>query len=202
MTEPLLDPDPKRKKPSLSSVLIPAAIILALVLVGLSTLKSFDKKTGPTTEAGHEHFDMSLGTVLPDLEFHTLDQAKVKLSSISSKVVLINFWASWCSPCIAEIPSINALRKKYHDQGFEVIGINVDENPAEVLPKFQKKLGMEFTSYQDVEGELADQFGVNGIPFTVILDKNRKILQVETGDRDWFDPEMKKQMESWLQDKS
>ncbi len=201
MTEPLLNPEPVRKKPSFSSVLTPVAIILAIVLVGLSALKRFEK-SGAAVEAEQGHLDLTVGQILPDLEFEALDQSKVLLSSIKSEIVLINFWASWCTPCLAEIPSINALRKKYHAQGFEVIGINVDENPAEVLPKFQKKLGMEFTSYLDSDGKLADQFGVHGIPFTVILDKNRKVLQVETGDRDWFDPEIRKQVESWLGAKS
>jgi thiol-disulfide isomerase/thioredoxin len=198
MTAPLLPPKQSPQKTSVFSVLTPVAVILTVVLVALSFLKRFEK-SGAADKTAHTHLDLSVGTILPDLEFQSIDQTQIKLSSLGSRVVLINFWASWCTPCLAEIPSINALRKKYHDQGFEVVGINVDENPTEVLPKFQKKLGMEFTSYVDPEGTLSDLFDVQGIPFTVVLDKNRKVLQVETGDRDWFNEEMRQQMESWLE---
>lgn len=202
MTEPLLPPENKPKKNKLSSVLIPVAVILAIVLVALSSLKKFEKSKSSVPGDEHSHLDVTKGTILPDLEFKGLDQKAVLLSSIPAKVTLINFWASWCGPCLSEIPSINALRKKYHDQGFEVVGINVDDNPEVVLAQFQKKLGMEFTSYLDTDGDLADRFDVHGIPFTVILDKNRKVLLVETGDRDWFDKDIQKQLEAWLGDLS
>lgn len=197
MTDQSLSPEKQRKKPAFSQVLIPVAVILTLVLIGLSLLKRHQDSES-RSHGGPAAFDVTAGAQLPDLELQSLDGKTTKLSQIPGKVVLINFWATWCGPCLQEMPSINQLRKAYQPQGFEVIGVNVDENPGEVLESFQKKLGIEFTSYVDPKGSLAEKFDVHGIPFTVVIDSDRKILHVETGDRDWYSADVQKKLKGWL----
>lgn len=195
MTDQSVSPENQKKKVTFSKVLIPSAVILTLILIGLSVLK---RSIPEHTHSGDPVADLIDGSQLPDFELKTVSGESKKLSEIQAKVILINFWASWCGPCLKEMPSINQLRKKFHAAGFEVVGINVDENPKEVLEPFIKKLGIEFTSYVDPDGEVADRFNVQGIPFTVVIDSNRKVLQVETGDRDWFSQDIQKSVQKWL----
>lgn len=197
MTDQSLNPQNQRKKPAFSQVLIPVAVILTLVLIGLSLLKRHQDSQSHA-HGGAGVLDVSTGAQLPDLELQSLDGKTTKLSEVPGKVILINFWATWCGPCIHEMPSINQLRKTYQSQGFEVIGVNVDENPGEVLEPFRKKLGIEFPSYIDPKGSLAEKFDVHGIPYTVVVDAERKVLHVESGDRDWFANDVQKKLKGWL----
>lgn len=198
MTDPTLTPENQKGKIGFFRALIPVAIILVCVLFGLSILKS---RTNEHERAAHSPIDrieLSAGNVIPDLELTRLDDSTRKISEIGAKVLLINFWATWCGPCVQEMPSINKLRKEFRDRGFEVVGINVDENPKEVLAAFQKRIGIEFESYVDPNGRLADAFDVHGIPFTVVIDSERRILAVERGDRNWYADEVRNRMKKWL----
>ena len=84
-----------------------------------------------------------------------------------------------------EMPSLVQLRDQYASKGFEVLGVNVDENPGQVVPDATKKLGIKFPVYTDKNNSLAEMFDVHAIPLSVLIDKNRKILLVESGGRDW-----------------
>lgn len=96
------------------------------------------------------------------------------------------------------MPSIVNLRKAYQDRGFEVLGINVDENPEKVLPKVLSEFKIDFPVYGDPEGKLSSLFDVHAIPFTVILNHQRKILLVQDGGQDWNSKAIRNQLERWL----
>ena len=98
-----------------------------------------------------------------------------------------------------EMPSIVALREKYSAKGFEVVGVNVDENPDQVVPPTIKKLGMKFPIFTDKSNALAELFDVHAIPLSVIMDKDRKILLIESGGRDWMSTDIQQMMDKWLQ---
>jgi len=198
MTDQNLTPENQKGKVGFFRALIPVAVILVGVLIGLSILRSRTNEIELATQAPLGHVDLETGATLPDLDLRLLDDSTRKISQLGAKVLLINFWATWCGPCVQEMPSINRLRREFHPRGFEVVGINVDENPKEVLAEFQKRLGIEFTSYVDPDGKLADAFDVHGIPFTVVIDANRKILAIERGDRDWYASDVRKQVKAWL----
>ena len=97
-----------------------------------------------------------------------------------------------------EMPSIVKLRETYRAKGFEVVAINLDEKPTAALPQTMKKLGIDFTVYLDHDQKLADLFRVEAIPLTVILDKDRKVLMIENGEKDWDGAEFRAQLEKWL----
>ena len=124
---------------------------------------------------------------------------KTELSDIKAKVILVNFWATWCEACMVEMPSIVQLRNEYKDKGFEVVGVNLDENFEAVVPKATKELGITFPVFSDVEGKITDYFDVHAIPLTVILGAGRKILFIENGDRNWNDQDIHHQLEQWLE---
>ncbi|MGC2696523.1 MAG: TlpA disulfide reductase family protein [Candidatus Angelobacter sp.] len=112
--------------------------------------------------------------VATDLSLTDLNGVALQISKMKGKVVLVNFWAAWCTPCAAEVPQFIALQKKYQDQGFQVIGISVEDDPAQ-LRDFYRKYQI---TYPVVPGDLktADAFGgVLGLPTTFLIGRDQVI---------------------------
>jgi thiol-disulfide isomerase/thioredoxin len=199
MTTPETPPkeqQPVTSKHSPFKVVIPILLILGVAFAALSWIKSSLLPKGPqqtTTSSAPVK-----GGQYPDFEVSEFQGKSKKISEIPAKVVLINFWATWCEACMVEMPSIVALRKAYAPRGLEVLAINVDEKPEAVLPPVLKKLGIDFTVYTDAEGKLADLFDVHAIPLTVVLNKDRKELFVQNGEYDWNSADFRAKMDEWL----
>jgi thiol-disulfide isomerase/thioredoxin len=119
-------------------------------------------------------------TAAPDFELERLSGGTVKLSELKGRVVLLNFWATWCGPCREEMPHLAKLYEKYRDQGLEILAITTDEKSdrAKVAP-FVAKYGMTFPVLYDVG--VADAYGVNGMPTTVYIDAQGRTRYQTTG---------------------
>jgi peroxiredoxin len=185
------------KKTGFASVLVPVAGILALILFAFAYLRV---KSGENEhQHGSEgHVTRKVGEAIPDMTLRSLDGKETKLSEIKAKVILINFWATWCTPCVREMPSLQKLADTYGPQGLAVIGVSLDEDPEKVLEPFRKKHSIRFPTYIDSKGELADRFEVSGLPLTLVVDSERRLLLEQTGDEEWFDSSYRKQFELWL----
>jgi peroxiredoxin len=185
------------KKTGFASVLVPVAGILALILVAFSYLRM----NSGESEHGHGpegHVSRKVGEPIPDMTLRSLDGKSIQLSEIKAKVILINFWATWCTPCVREMPSLQKLADTYGPKGLAVIGVSLDDDPEKVLEPFRKKHEIRFPTYIDPKGELADRFNVSGLPLTLVVDSSRKLLLEQTGDEEWFDSSFRKQFELWL----
>jgi len=141
---------------------------------------------------------IEVGSVLPDFHLHAQGSSPIRVSSLKKKVLVINFWASWCDSCLVEMPSLVRLREGIKDTSFEVIGVNVDENPETVIPRLKEKLKISFPLYGDTDQKLSALFDVHAIPLTVIVDRDRKILHVEAGERDWNSQDIREKIVQWL----
>lgn len=176
-------------------LLIPVVAILAIVVASLLAIKASTQKE---MKAQHAQVELTEGVILPDLELTRMDGGTVQLRDLDHKVMLINFWATWCEACIEEMPSLIQLRDKFGPKGFEILGINVDEKPHPVATTAAVKLGMKFPLFSDPQGELGEMFDLHAIPLTLIINRARKILLVEPGGRDWNSDEIHQLIEKWL----
>ena len=147
----------------------------------LKTLAGSPNKA--TADAASKQLAMRTQPV--DLKFTALDGREVDLAKLRGKVVLLDFWATWCGPCMAKLPEIQAINKKYVDKDFQLIGISLDEDKAE-LEKTVKAKDMTWPEYFDGKGWQSDvgtKFGVESIPASFLVDK-KGLLHAVDGDAD------------------
>lgn len=135
-----------------------------------------------TVRTFHEVINKMLATTngqeAPEINLPTPEGKELALSSFKGKVVLVDFWASWCGPCRREMPNVVKAYNKYKDKGFEIYGVSLDQDKERWLEAI-KKDGITWPQVSDLkywDCEAAKVYGVQGIPFTVLLDKNGKIL--------------------------
>ena len=121
-----------------------------------------------------------------EIKFTAVDGTEVDLAKMKGKVVLVDFWATWCGPCIAELPHITEAYEKYHAKGFEIIGISFEgENGKEKLTKFTKEKGMTWPQYYDGKfwgNAFGERFNIRGIPAMWLFDKQGNLADVEARD--------------------
>ncbi len=113
-----------------------------------------------------------------ELSFTSVDGKKVDLADLRGKVVLIDFWATWCPPCVEEVPSLVETYEKYHAQGFEIVGISLDEDKA-ALEKFTTENKMTWPQFFDGKGwenEMAQRFKIQSVPTLWLLNREGKLI--------------------------
>jgi thiol-disulfide isomerase/thioredoxin len=117
---------------------------------------------------------------VPELSGTTLDGTEISLEDFRGKVVLLDFWATWCPPCVEGLPEIKQVYEKYHEQGFEIIGISLDQN-IEPLNEFIAEENLAWVNLFDADQEssLADQFSITSIPSLFLLDQEGTIVALD-----------------------
>jgi thiol-disulfide isomerase/thioredoxin len=121
---------------------------------------------------------LAVGKAFPDFQEKDLDGKSLSIAGLKGKVVLVDFWATWCGPCITELPHVKAAYDKYRGKGFEIVGISLDSE-RDKLTGFLSKEKMTWPQFFDGKGwqnKLAQQYGVNSIPATYLLDGEGKIV--------------------------
>ena len=108
---------------------------------------------------------------------------RISLASLEGKAVYVDFWASWCAPCLRSMPAYNELYGRYKDRGLEFVAINVD-NPIEDGLDFLLDTPLDFLIPSDPDGEIAEAFGVIGMPTSYLIDANGTVRLVHMGFRD------------------
>lgn len=117
---------------------------------------------------------------LPDIQ---ADKPAISLESLRGKTVYVDFWASWCAPCLRSMPLINELYGKYRDQNFEVIAINVDD-PIEDGQDFLLDTPLDYLIAADTDNAVLNEYGVTGMPTSFLIDKEGTIRMIHMGFRE------------------
>jgi peroxiredoxin len=133
----------------------------------------------------------------PDFTLKDLKGNPVTLSSLRGKVVLLNFWATWCPPCVAEMPQLNQLYKKMGPRGLEIVAVSTDSSIG--YPRdFVSKNNIAFRVLYDEDRSAVRLYKVFSMPTTFLLDKNGVIVEKFFGDYEWADPDIMKKIEHLL----
>jgi peroxiredoxin len=120
--------------------------------------------------------------VLPDLSGKV-----VRMDDLRGKVVLLNLWATWCPPCVEEMPTLEALSKKMTGRDFVLLAISEDEHPEKVAPWIEKRR-LTFPVLLDAQGQVGADLGITGYPETFIVDRTGRIVHHHVGYRNWAEP--------------
>ncbi len=121
--------------------------------------------------------------VAPDVRYTTLDGQSARLGALKGKVVLVNFWATWCAPCVEEMPALARLREKLAPRGFEVLAVNQGEMPARVTA-FTERSNLDIPVALDREKSVAKAWKVRALPTTFVVDAKGRIRLYAEGELD------------------
>lgn len=122
----------------------------------------------------------AVGTTAEDFRLADLDGKQQSLSQYRGKVVLVNFWATWCKPCTTEMPAMQAIYDRLRDKGFVVLAVNELEDEAKVRDHIQQH-GHTFPVLMDRDNKVANQFGVFGLPVSVFIDEKGVVQEYIKG---------------------
>ena len=159
---------------------------LILVLFTIGCVQKEDKQKKPTTRPPN-------AVKAPDFTLVSLEGDMFTLSDLRGKVILLNFWATWCYPCKIEIPDLNKLQEKYQDKGFIVVGITLTSGSPDQISKFAEEWGMNYKVLTDIEGNeteiVTNTYGqatgapISGVPTSFIIDRDGYIVKTYIGPR-------------------
>jgi len=164
------------------------AVILSLSQSGILRADGLSTVGAPAPDA-----DAAASSKAPAWVLQDVDGKTVKSSDFAGKVVILDFWATWCPPCKAEIPGFIDLQKKYGDKGVEVIGISLDQEGPSAVKPFMKQLGMNYPVVMGDDKIVQDFSDIEAIPTTFIIDRSGNVVSkhVGYGDEEGFETEIK-----------
>ena len=137
-------------------------------------------------------------TLVPDMSLPTLEGRPLALKELRGRVLLVNFWATWCLPCQWEMPLMEKLYQAYRDRGFVVVAISVDQQGAAVVKPFVEQRKLTYPVLLDTKLEGVAKFGLLGIPATFLVGADGLIKGVTYGPKEWDGKEARAVIESLL----
>lgn len=146
------------------------------------------------------HSILNEGDEMPaDMPLVSFEGKATTFKEFAGKVVMVNFWAAWCAPCLKEMPSIYSLYKQQKPKGFEVVGVTMDEDLGQGLATLAGVAGQPpFLIVKGIEQPIANRFAIEGLPFTVIVDRKGVIRYSKPGERDWDSKESQALVEGMM----
>jgi peroxiredoxin len=158
------------------------AIAITLIVLGAGSLLWLGQQSSVSTTQASNQFAQSPGnTSAPDFTLSSPDGQQISLSDYEGQVILVNLWATWCPPCKAEMPTINAFYETHKEDGFVVLAVNSQEG-ASTVKNFIQNNGFTFPVLLDTQGQVMDRYHVRALPTSFIIDRNGVIQHIQTGE--------------------
>jgi len=136
------------------------------------------------------------GDRAPVFSVHTDQGREVTPEHFDGKVLVLNFWATWCAPCITEIPSLNEFQRKFRDKGVVVLAVSVDKNP-EKYKRFLQRFKLAFETYRDPDSNISASYGTFQYPETYII-KDGRVVRKYISDQNWLSSDIDQYVQSLL----
>lgn len=169
-------------------------LILALAVYGFVVVR----KPARVTEVAAMETAAAKATAeqsLPEVVFYDQNGDSVQLADFSGKVILVNLWATWCTPCVAELPALDALQSKMKDKNFEVVAISMDRDDFVKVKTFLAERDIDnIVSYWDRDKAIALKWKYAGLPSSFLIDAKGQLVEKFEGPREWDSEEMIKKI--------
>jgi len=133
---------------------------------------------------------LETGRPAPNFTLPGLGGKMVSLSDYKGHVVLINIWATWCPPCVDEMPSMQKLYQALKDENFEILAVSIDALGEKAVAPFMKKYNLSFPALMDPDGTIKTLYQATGVPESFIIDKDGILIEKIIGPRNWAAPEV------------
>ena len=169
-------------------------IIVALILLVLR----FQKMGNPQQEINFNQLKPKEGYLAPKFTLRNLRGNLEGLDDHAGKVIVVNFWATWCAPCVKEMPSFETLYRRFRSQGLTVLAVSLDKDRSAKVQEFVDKYKLSFPVLLDTEGVAEKLYPSFTIPFTYVIDKQGRVAARIDGAKDWESPETFKAIEYLL----
>lgn len=140
---------------------------------------------------------VNVGDRVPSFQVATSNGASIGSGGFGGDLLLINFWATWCAPCIQEMPSLQQFHQAYANRGVVVLGVNVDRN-EQTYRQFLQRSGISFPNTFDPKAELSSRFGTYKFPETYLINREGRVLEKFIGPETWTSPEVVARIERHL----
>ncbi len=154
-------------------------LLLLLVFSALPALAGTDRPQQP-------HGIVTAGLVAPDFTLENMQGEKIHLSQLRGKVVIVNFWASWCPPCKREMPSMEVLHKTFKDDDLVLLAINVEKDGRKAVARFLQESPYTFPILLDDQAKVQNLYGVFQFPESFIIDRNGVVVKKVIGAVHWM----------------
>ena len=161
-------------------------LIMGVVVATVATFTVQEASWAQVADLLHELnlTTYSRPTMPPDFNGRTADGSDLSLASLKGKVVLLNFWATWCLECRPEMPAFERLHREFSAQGLAVVGINAREETS-TIREYAKELGLTFPLISDPTGKINSAYGVIGLPTTFLIGRSGRAVALAVGPREW-----------------
>jgi peroxiredoxin len=157
-------------------------VAISLIAVGIGSLLLMGQQSATgASQQTDTLVQASRGTAAPDFALFSPEGQEISLSDYEGQVILINWWATWCPPCKAEMPAINAFYESYQADGFVVLAVNSQEG-ASTVKDFIQENGFTFPVLLDSQGQVMDRYHVRALPTSFIIDRHGVIQHIQTGE--------------------
>ena len=160
--------------------------LIFLIIIGVGIIVLLQTKDSSFNLSGKPR--LVKGMSAPNFTLPGLDGKTVSLADYKGKVVLLNIWATWCPPCVDEMPSMEKLHQELKGEAFEILAISIDVSGAKAVLPFMKKHKLSFPALTDTKGAIKNLYQTTGVPESFIIDKDGIIVEKVIGPRDWATP--------------